>query len=182
MLNLDINSRKITDISKEFAASSAQISAAYARALRRTAGTIRRIASKGLQSELGLKNASALRRRIKEYRLKGRAGKMGVQLWFGANDLPLSAFKGRPRKVAGGVDFNGQVIHGAFMASPSGGPKKVYKRAGKTKYPIKEVMAPVADRIVVFLEDNVFVDVESIFFKNFLAEIKARTIFGVGNV
>jgi len=180
MLHLDLDARQVAKISAEFAASPAQVRMAYSRALRRSAGTIRRIASRELRSELGLRNAKALRRRIKEYRLKGRAGKSGVMIWFGTNDLPMSAFKGRPRKVSGGVDFNGQVVHGAFLANPHGGPKRVYKRAGKERFPIKEVMVPVADRIMIYIEDNVFVDLEAIFFKHFLADIKARTIYGVG--
>ena len=41
-------------------------------------------------------------------------------------------------------------------------------------------MMPVADRIMIFVEDEVFVDLDAIFFKHFAADIRARTIFGVG--
>jgi hypothetical protein len=33
---------------------------------------------------------------------------------------------------------------------------------------------------MIYLEDEVFVDIDSIYMKHFLAEIRARTILGVG--
>jgi hypothetical protein len=35
--------------------------------------------------------------------------------------------------------------------------------------------------MMIYLEDAVFVDLDSIFLKHFLAEIRARTILGVGD-
>jgi hypothetical protein len=178
MLEFDIDDRRLAAIAKEFAASPKQIDMAYNRALKRTAGTLRRLATAGLKSELGLRNTKALRRRIKEYRVGGRRGK-GIKLWFGANDLPISAFKGRPHKTGGGIKFGDIMIHGAFFAK-RGGRRGVYRRVGKAAYPIEEVMMPVSDRIMTYLEDNVFVDLDTIFFKHFAADIRARTIYGVG--
>lgn len=178
MLAFDIDDRRINAIADEFAATPKQVDMAYGRAMKRTAGTLRRIATSGLKTELGLRNTQALRRRIKEYRIGGRRGR-GVRLWFGANDLPLSAFKGRAQKTASGVKFGDTTIHGAFLAK-RGGKRGVFRRVGSSAFPITEVLMPVADRIMVFIEDNVFVDLEAIFFKNFAAEIRARTIFGVG--
>jgi len=178
MLAFDIDDRKMDAIVKEFAATPRQVEQAYGRAMKRTAGTLRRLATSGLKTELGLRNTQALRRRIKEYRLGGRSGR-GVKLWFGANDLPLSAFKGRPQKIGTGIKFGDTVIHGAFLAK-RGGKRGVFRRVGASAFPIAEVLMPVADRIMTFVEDDVFVDLEAIFFKNFAAEIRARTIFGVG--
>lgn len=178
MLAFDIDDRKMEEIATEFAATPKQIEQAYGRAMKRTAGTLRRLATSGLKSELGLRNTQALRRRIKEYRVGGRSGK-GVKIWFGANDLPISAFKGRPQRTGSGIRFGDTVIHGAFLAK-RGGKRGVYKRVGDRAFPIAEAMMPVADRIMTFVEDEVFVDLDAIFFKNFAAEIRARTIFGVG--
>lgn len=178
MLAFDIDDRKMDAIVKEFAATPRQVEQAYGRAMKRTAGTLRRLATSGLKTELGLRNTQALRRRIKEYRLGGRSGRR-VKLWFGANDLPLSAFKGRPQKTGAGIKFGDTVIHGAFLAK-RGGKRGVFRRVGSAAFPIAEVLMPVADRIMTFVEDDVFVDLEAIFFKNFAAEIRARTIFGVG--
>lgn len=178
MLAFDIDDRKMEAIATEFAATPKQIEQAYGRAMKRTAGTLRRLATSGLKSKLGLRNTQALRRRIKEYRLKGSSGK-GVKLWFGVNDLPLSAFKGRPQKVADGVRFGDTVIKGAFIAR-RGGKRGVYRRLTDKAFPIDEARMPVSDRMMIYLEDQVFVDLDTIFFKNFAAEIRARTIFGVG--
>ena len=91
----------------------------------------------------------------------------------------MSAFKGRPQKVSGGIKFGETMIHGAFVAKLNG-KRGVYRRTGPGAFPIAEVSLPVSDRMMVFLEDNVFVDVDTIFFKHFRAEIRARTILGVG--
>lgn len=179
MLGFDIDQRQVVAIADEFAASNKQVEMAYKRALTRTAATLRKIASAGLKSELGLRNTTALRRRIKEYRIR-RAGAGGVKLWFGANDLPLSAFKGRARAVPGGVKFGETMIHGAFFAK-RGGRRGVYRRLTDAAYPIDEARLPVADRIMVFVEDNVFVDLEAIFFKHFGDDIRRRTIYKVGD-
>lgn len=178
MLSFDIDGSEMREIAQEFAATERQVGQATNRALRRTAATLRRLSSRGLQSELGLRNATALRRRIKEYRLSGNA--KGVKLWYGANDLPLSAFRGRARRVPGGVKFGEAMLHGAFMAS-RGGRRGIYERVGATSYPIREVRRPVADRMMIFLEDEVFVDLDTIFFRHFRSEIRARTILGVGS-
>lgn len=178
MLGFDINAQQLEAIADEFAASESQVDKAYGRAANRTAGTLRRMASTGLKTELGLRNTTALRRRIKEYRIRGRRGR-GVRLWFGVNNLPISAFKGRPRATPTGVKFGDITIHGAFLAT-RGGKLGVYERIGKAAFPIAPVKIPVADRIMVYLEDRVFVDLDAIFFKHFAAEIRARTIYGVG--
>ncbi|WP_171178653.1 phage tail protein [Ruegeria sp. HKCCD8929] len=178
MLAFDIDDTRIEEIAREFAATPRQVDMAGNRAAKRTAGTLRKISSKGLQTELGLKNAKAIRRRIREYRV-GR-GRKSLKLWYGANDLPISAFKGRPQRVAGGVKFGDTMVHGAFLATISG-RRGVFRRTGPNAYPVIEATLPVADRIMIYLEDEVFVDIDTIYFKHFLAEIRARTILGVGD-
>jgi hypothetical protein len=179
VLNFDIDAGELERLSTQFDSSYREIDLAYGRALRRTAGNVRRLSSTGLQSELGLRNATALRRRIKEFRMR-KGGGQSVQMWFGANDLPISAFKGRPRAVPGGVEFNGTTVLGAFFAKPGGKKRGVYVRKGPDRIPIIEAMMPVDDRMMIFLEDEVFVDIEGLFFRNFESEIRARTILGVG--
>ena len=106
-------------------------------------------------------------------------GNNALKLWFGANDLPVSAFKGRPQKVDGGIKFGDTMVHGAFFAK-AGGKRKVMKRYGSKRWAIGEATLSVADRMMIYLEDEVFVDIDSIYMKYFLAEIRARTILGVG--
>ena len=177
MLAFDIDDGALEKIAKEYAATPKQVKLATNRALKRTAGTIRRLSSTGLQSELGLRNAKALRRRIKQYRV-GKGGG-AIKLWYGVNDLPVSAFKGRPQKVSGGIKFGETMLHGAFFAR-IGGKRLVMQRHGKGRWDIGEATLPVADRMMIYLEDNVFVDIDTIFFKHFNHEIRATTILGIG--
>jgi len=134
------------------------------------------MSSTGLRTELGLKNATALRRRIKEYRV-GK-GNSSIKLWYGANDLPLSAFPGRAKAVQGGVKFGDTMIHGGFVAKVKN-RRAVYVRTGKGRWDFREASLPVGDRIMIFLEDEVFVDIDAILWKHFQTELRARTVLGI---
>ena len=179
MLTLDLDHAALEKIADEYAASTKQINASGNRAARRTAGAIRRLASTGLKSGLGLKNATALRRRVREFRVTKNRGDASFKIWAGGYDLPVSAFRGRPVKIPGGIKIGDQVIHGGFFAK-IGSKRKIMVRYGPGAGQIAEATMPVADRMITYLEDNVFVDAGEIFLKNFLAEIRARTIYGVG--
>lgn len=179
MLAFDIDEGRLAAIADEYAATPKQLKLAGIRSAKLTAGTIRKISSRGLRTELGLRNATALRRRIKEYRTDKRWS--GYKVWIGTNDLPISAFKGRPRKVASGIQVGETVIHGAFFAKIAGKRKIMRRTSPAGRWSMAEATLPVADRMVAYLEENVFVDVDAIFMKHFLSEIRARTILGVGN-
>lgn len=177
MLAFDFDDSRLDEISTSYDATPKQVKLATNRALKRTAATIRKISSKGLQSELGLRNAAAVRRRLKEYRIgKGRSA---LKLWYGANDLPASAFKGRPKKISGGIQIGGATLHGAFFAKIRG-KRRIMQRTGAGQWAITEATMPVADRMMIYLEDKVFVDIDSIFFKHFRHEIRAATILDIG--
>ena len=60
------------------------------------------------------------------------------------------------------------------------GRPTVKVRAGSRAYPIKEERMPIEDKAQIFIEDQVFDEIEEVFFKNFRAEIRARTIYNVG--
>lgn len=177
MLSFDIDDSEVEALAREFSATPKQLDMAQRRAVKRTAATLRKISTRGLKSELGLRTTKELRRRIKEYRV-GK-GNNALKLWYGANDLPWSAFRGRPRQVPGGVRFGDTMIHGAFLASIRG-RRGVYRRETSRAYPVREVQREIADRVMVYLEDEVFVDIEEIFFRHLRSEIRARTILGVG--
>lgn len=178
MLPFEIDDGRLASIANEYAATPKQVRLAQSRALKRTAGSLRRLASTGLKTELGLRNATALRRRLKEYRI-GK-GNGTLKLWFGANDLPISAFKGRAQFVPGGVKFGETMIHGAF-AIKIGGRRTIMQRNGTGRWNMSEATLPVADQMMIYLEDQVFVHIDSIYFKHFLHEIRARTILKVGS-
>jgi hypothetical protein len=173
MLRHDIDGSALEALANEYAATPRQMEMAQGRAAKRTAATIRRLASTGLRTELGLRNATALRRRLKEFKV-GRSGKV-LKVWIGANDLPISAFKGRLQKVPGGIRLGSTTIHGAFFMRV-GGKRRVYQRIDGQRDRISEVSMPVADRMMVYLEDEVFTDVGSIFMRHLVSEVRARTM------
>lgn len=180
MLYFDIDYDQIVKLQDELGASEKQIAQAFSRALNRTAGTLRRMSSKGLKDELQLRNAKELRKRLRTIQL--RKGKLldAIKLWYGTNDMPASAFKGRPKKTRNGVSFRGYDFPGAFLAKGKDGKQRIFRRIRDERLPIAEQTLPVKDQMDVYLEDEIFDKVDEIFFKHFAADLRARTIYGVG--
>lgn len=175
MIDVNIDARQLREIGAELGATEAQIRAAYNRALNRAAGTIRQIASQGLRSELGLRNAAAIRRRLRARRVSGSGGLAGRELWFGTNDMAFGAFKGRPVENSGGVSFRGSTIAGAFIAKG-----KVFKRSTSSALPIEEQTVPVEEQMNRFIEAEILPEVAQLVMDNFIRDLRARTSLGVG--
>jgi hypothetical protein len=180
MLAFDFDARQIAEIAKEFDATDKQISQAYSRALRRTASALKTKAGKELRVRLGLRTAAVIRRRLAGFSFKKDGALGSVRMWFGMNDIPVSGFKGRPVLVAGGAALGNRNFPGAFIGKNSKGVKTIMRRVGAARFPIVEQSVPIGDEMQVFVEDEVFADIDDIFFRNFRAEIRARTIYGVG--
>ncbi len=180
MLAFEFDERELRRIAAEFEASEKDLRNAYSRALRRTASTMKTRARKGLRTELHLRTAGELRRRLQGFRFQ-RDGAMGsVRMWFGLNDMRVSAFKGRASKTATGASFAGQDFASGFVGKNRKGRPTVLQRVGAKAYPIKEAVMPIEDKAQTFIEDEVFDEVEDVFFHYFRAEVRARTIYGVG--
>lgn len=177
MLHFDFDDKQIDDLAEALGATDKDVKRAMNRAVKRTAGTIRRMSSKGLQSELGLKNATAIRRRIKDFRV-GKGGG-SVKLWYGVNDLPISAFPGRMKQTGDGVQVGAITLPGAFLTKVRG-KRSAYVRTGRGRWAIREATVPIEDRARIYLEDEVFVEIEAILWKHFSNEIRAYTILKVG--
>jgi transposase-like protein len=180
MISFKLDDARIHDVAREFGASEKQLLYAYSRALKRTAGTLRRITVSGIKTELGMKNANALRKRIKLVKSGGDGWGGSAKLWVGTNPMSYSLFKGKPTKVPGGIKVGKDTIFGAFFASPSGGAPLIFKRRGFARLPIDAQKRDIHDQVVTYLEDNVYVDLGAIFFKHFFSEVRSRTIYGVG--
>lgn len=176
MLRFDFDDSEIRKLAADLNADDQQVKRAMNRALKRTAGTVRKRSSTGLQAALGLRSATALRRRIKEYRL-GKGGN-SVKLWYGVNDLPLSAFPGRAKQSADGMQVGGINIAGGFRIKGKSG---IYVRTGRSRWDIREATVPIEDKARVFIEDEVFAEIPEILMGNFVRELRAYTILGVGN-
>lgn len=175
MIRTEIDAKELREIGAELGATEQQIRAAYNRALNRAAGTIRRITSQGLRSELGLRNAAAIRRRLASKRVKGNGGLAGRVLWFGTNDMATGAFKGKPVAGQGGVSFRGRTIAGAFIARG-----KVFKRSTASALPIEEQTVPVEEEMNRFIEAEILPAVGDLVMQNFIRDLRARTSLGVG--
>jgi hypothetical protein len=180
MIHFEIETGDLVRIGNELGASEKQIKFALTRSLARTATKLRTLSARGLRNELDLKRMNALRKRLKSVKL--RKGKIqGVQLWYGLNDMPVSWFKGEPQKTETGASFRGVKFPGAFVArSNYSNGYTIFKRKGKSRLHIDEQLLPVKDKADIFVEDHIFVQVESIFWPLFRRELEARVKYHIG--
>lgn len=187
MLNFDIDADSLQRVAEELGAMPKELAGSYNRALTRTAATLRKQSSKGLQSELGLLRAGAIRKRLKTVRVKGSTGKdyrrmASVQLWYGLNDLAISEFKGRVSGSGGGASYSGPAgshdFPGAFTAKPRESKRRtIMRRRGRARLPIRQETLPIKDRADVYVEDDVFLNLEAIFWRHFRNDLERRVAY-----
>lgn len=183
MINFEIDWSGLNRIGTELGATDKQVQFALSRALRRTEATLRRMSTKGLTQILQLRAMGSMRRRLKSIKLRKTGLDAGdsVGLWYGLNALPVSSFKGRPQETEGGASFRGQAYDGAFVAkSKIKGKQTIFKRDTAKSLPIAEQLHEIEDKAVVFIEDEVFEQVEKIFWGHFRRDLQARVKFRIG--
>jgi hypothetical protein len=180
MLAFDFDTSEMKRIADEFDASENDLRHAESRALRRTASTMKTRGRKGLRTELGLRTAAELRKRLQGFRFKRGKGMGEVSMWFGLNDMRVSAFKGRATRTGAGASFAGQDFDGAFVGRNAKGRQTVMRRVSKSRWPVKEERMSIEDKAQIYIEDEVFDEIEEVFFMNFRAEVRSRTLYGVG--
>lgn len=178
MIHFELDAKQIGTLVTELGVTEKQAKFALSRALNRTAATLRRMSERGLKSELDIKKLSYLRKRLKSIRFK-RANFDGMKLWYGLNDMPVSALRGRITAARKGAQFSGkagsQVFADGFIRkSARGYGRTILMRKGKARLPLDEAAMPVKDRMDVFVEDEVFVQVDEIFWKHFERDMLAR--------
>ena len=93
--------------------------------------------------------------------------------------MPVSSFKGRPRNTEKGAQKNGHEIEGGFVGKTSKGKTTIFKRAGSARLPIREQLMPIKDKADVYIEDEIFINVEDIFWRHFEQDIKRRVKYVV---
>lgn len=180
MLHFDIDWSQLRSIGQEFGATDKQVRLALARALARTASKLRTLSAKGLRSELELKRLGDLRKRLKTFRIRMVNGE-SMKLWYGLNDMPVSWFRGTPKQTKAGAEFRGVKFKGAFVSRKiRGSGKTIYEREGGSRFPLNEKLMPVQDRAQTYIEDNVFTELEPVFWAEFNRELKARVKFKIG--
>lgn len=183
MLDFDIEADDLQRIAAELGAMPKEVRASYNRALTRTAATLRKLSSKGLQSKLGLARAAAVRRRLKTLRIKRQGGDMGsVRLWYGLNDLPVSEFKGRVTSTGTGASYSGPGGNHSFGRAWVGSSRfarkrTIMQRVRESRYPVREAQLPIKDQADVFVEDEVFVKLNDIFWRHFSNDLERRVTY-----
>lgn len=179
MIHFDIDSKGLFEIADELGATDKQVRYALNRALRRTEATLRKMSSKGLTAELKLRAAAALRKRLKTLKLRSKGDSVG--LWYGLNPLPVHAFKGRPKEDPKGAWMGDFFFEDGFVAhSTYKGRNTIFKRQGKKRLPIAEQTITVYDDAVVYIEDEIFVHTERIFWQHFRRDLTARVNYQIG--
>lgn len=179
MIDFDIEASDLQRVSDEMGAMPKEVRASYNRALTRTAATLRKLSSKGLQSHLGLARAAAVRRRLKTLRIRSSNGMNGVRLWYGLNDLPVSEFKGRVSPAGTGASYSGPAgahnFDRAWVGSSRFARKRtILQRVRESRYPVREAQLPIKDRADVFVEDEVFWKLNDIFWRHFTQDLERR--------
>ncbi|MTH78749.1 phage tail protein [Paracoccus aestuariivivens] len=165
---------------KELKADEDDVRKAMSRALRRTATTLRVMSSKRVVPELQLRKAGDFRKRLKQMRTRIKRNHGEVGIWVGLNDMGVSKFKGRASEYAGGAKFRDHEFPGAFVAKSQEGRRSIFRRKHESRFPLVEQTLPIKDRADVILEDEVLPDAVDIFMKHFVADLRARTLYGVG--
>lgn len=181
MIHFDIDALGLREVANELSATDLQVRYALTRALRRTEASLRKLSSKGLTRELQLRAASVLRKRLKSIRLRSAGKDGGVALWYGLNPLPVSSFKGRPKEDPAGAFMGDYFFKGGFVAkSTYKGRNTIFKRQGKQRLPIAEQTITIEDRAIVYIEDEIFVQTEEIFWQHFRRDLQARVRYKLG--
>ena len=180
MLEFDLDLSRLYAVMDELEPTEKQIKLAMNRALNRTAATLRRLSASGLKAELDLRAVGLLKKRLKSLKLKS-GGIDTVRLWYGINGMPVSWFKGTASQTATGAKYKDQEFEGGFVAkSAVKGRKTVFKRKANGRLPLVEQLMPVRDKAEVFVEDEIFVKLEDIFWPIFVRDLKARVRFKIG--
>lgn len=179
MLVLNIDLDGLRAVGEEIGASEKQIQYALTRALQRTTATLRKLSSQFLTKELNLRNPKALRRRLKSLKTGSSGGDYG--LWYGLNDMPVSAFKGRARNTKTGAKFNGHEFEGAFVGhSKFAGKNTIFKRKTEKRLSISEQLLPIEAQTRDVLEDQIFDKLDDIFWNHFRRDLNARVTYQLG--
>jgi hypothetical protein len=183
MIRLDFDVEGIREIQETLGATDRQVWFSIGRALNRTATTLKKLSLQGFKSELGLRNLSFVRRRLRDMKTKATSFQ-SFRLWYGLNDMPASYFKGNVRKSRkGGASKSSKVGTFAFpnsfiVARPlNGRGRSVYHRKGADRFPIKEDELPIKDRMDVYIEDQIFDKAGEIFMHHFVSDIRRQLKF-----
>lgn len=182
MIHFDVDAQGLREVADQLGATDKQVRAALSRALRRTEASLRKLSSKGLTKELQLRTAQALRKRLRTIKLRTTGADSELALWYGLNSLPVSSFKGRPKEDPAGAFAGAFFFKDGFVAkSQYKGRNTIFKRQGAKRLPIEEQTIAIHDDAIVFIEDEIFVQTEDIFWQHFRRDLQARVQYQLGD-
>lgn len=150
------------------------ISLAMHRAMRRTEATVMAQSRRLLQQQLELRSQKRIRARTQTYIRPAAAGFSEMKFWFGMNNLPVTAFKGVPKRAPGGLMFRGHYYDRAF-AVVSKGKRRYMQREGEQRTPITKLTIPIPDDIIVDIEDEVLARMPDIFLRHLATDLAGRS-------
>ncbi|MFM2476364.1 phage tail protein [Celerinatantimonas sp. MCCC 1A17872] len=185
-LLFNIDADELEAIRQSLDATTTDMIKAYNRALNRTAITLKSMSAKLLKDELQVRKLKTLRQRLKSFKAKGEGKDLGsLRLWYGLNDLPVSRLKGRvkrqgTKKHPKGASFipaasrlGTQHWDQGFVARLHG-PRSVYQRTGRRRFPVKEEQVPVNDAMQIKIEDEIFEQLPTIFLHHYTTDLRGR--------
>lgn len=167
-LGIAIDSTRIDDVAKLFAADLKQTQRAAERALRKA---IKWAKSRILRE---LPKTTNIPRKIIEGRIRIFAtGKLSVRLFVGGK--PVAASRLSPKQTKRGVTAKGgRTFPGAFIAEHMTG-KPVFKRMGRDRYPLEFQEVEVADEVESVVWADVIPHFKDRFFTIFEQELRWET-------
>lgn len=180
MIRFDIDPGEIRLIAREMNATESQVGKAITRALSRTSQTLKKNSLPALKTGLDLRrDYSGMRERLKDLKLRRKGAIQSIGIWFGLNDLPVSAFKGSPKQTATGAEFKGRTFPGAFVKKRNSkyrpadnGKLTIYKRKSRARKPIIEQTVWIKGYADEILEDQVFPETVEIFLRHFRTALR----------
>ncbi|MGE6982870.1 hypothetical protein [Kluyvera intermedia] len=201
-LPVDIDVKAIWRIAENIGATQKQFRAAYSRALRRTAATLRKKALADLKDGLAPRSLNMVRRRLLSFRLDRGSQLDNFRLWFGLNAIKVKDLKGRvsgrirphhsrrdkttgryikARRQAGTAGFapKGNLLatrtfqNGEVSRSRRDNRRTVVIRDPEIRR-IREAEVNIYEPMLNYIEDNAFADAMEIFMHHFQSDIRGR--------
>lgn len=177
-MQIDIDLSELKQLTDELKSTTAEVGKATSRALRRTATHLQKLSRQELKRELDLPNVTLLRKRMKTMRARIKGGDVEkvIGIWYGLNDLPVSAFKYKPGPIqhSWGASFGQHEFPGAFVArlSKRKGKRSIYRRASRGRFPLTEQTIPIKDIADTVIEDRVFPKATQFFVRTLFHELR----------
>jgi DNA-binding Lrp family transcriptional regulator len=184
VIEISIDEHSLDAIEAFLTATPAQVDKAMASTLTKMARWLTSRSIKGLAKELKLP-PKEVKRRLRTFRLARVAGGKGVRVWYGLDPMGMIHLgAAEERRKGGGVTAYGDRFEkGAFIAKGRAGNggtadsnRQVFKRAGKSRLPIKKVTVEIGDPAQTYIEDHILggLPFTAQFFKTFEHELKWR--------